>query len=42
MPYDELGEITAVRKDGSKITIIKDGRFVLEGTELLNEPLEEI
>lgn len=42
MPYDELGEITAVRKDGSKITIIKDGRFVLEETELLNEPLEEI
>lgn len=42
MPYDELGEITAVKKDGSEITIIKDGRFVLEGTELLNEPLEEI
>lgn len=42
MPYDELGEITAVRKDGSEITIIKDGRFVLEGTELLNETLEEI
>lgn len=42
MPYDELGEITVVRKDGSEITIIKDGRFVLEGTELLNEPLEEI
>lgn len=42
MPYDELGEITAVRKDGSEITIIKDGRFVLEGTELLNKPLEEI
>ena len=42
MPYDELGEITAVRKDGSEITIIKDGRFVLEGTELLNEPLGEI
>lgn len=42
MPYDELGEITAVRKDGSEITIIKGGRFVLEGTELLNEPLEEI
>lgn len=42
MPYDELGEITAVRKDGSEITIIKDGRFVVEGTELLNEPLEEI
>lgn len=42
MPYDELGEITAVRKDGSEITIIKDGHFVLEGTELLNEPLKEI
>lgn len=42
MPYDQLGEITAVRKDGSEITIIKDGHFVLEGTELLNEPLEEI
>lgn len=38
IPYDELGEITAVTKDGSEIVIIKDGRFVLEGTELLNEP----
>ena len=38
IPYDELGEITAVTKDGSEIAIIKDGRFVLEGTELLNEP----
>lgn len=37
IPYDELGELTAVRKDGSRIVIIKDGRFVLPGTEPLNE-----
>lgn len=41
IPYDEIAEITAVKKDGSRITIIKDGRFVLEGTELLNEPFNE-
>jgi leucyl aminopeptidase (aminopeptidase T) len=41
IPYDELGEITAVTKDGEEITIIKDGRFVLAGTELLNEPFQE-
>lgn len=37
IPYDELGELTAVRKDGVRIPIIKDGRFVLPGTEPLNE-----
>lgn len=37
IPYDELGELTAVRKDGSRIVIIKEGRFVLPGTEPLNE-----
>ncbi|MBQ3795256.1 MAG: aminopeptidase [Butyrivibrio sp.] len=41
LPYDELGEISAVRKDGSSVTIIKDGRFVLEGTEELNRPMDE-
>lgn len=40
IPYDELGEITAVTKDGEEIVIIKDGRFVLEGTSILNEPFE--
>lgn len=40
IPYDELGELTAVRKDGVRIPIIKDGRFVLPGTELLNEAFE--
>ena len=38
IPYDELGEITAVRADGSTVTIIKEGRFVLPGCEALNEP----
>jgi leucyl aminopeptidase (aminopeptidase T) len=38
IPYDEIGEISAVRADGSKITIIENGRFVLEGTRELNKP----
>ncbi len=29
IPYDELGEIVAVTKDGEEIDIIRDGRFVL-------------
>lgn len=37
IPYDELGEITVYKKDGGKVTIIKDGRFILPGTERLNE-----
>jgi len=41
IPYDELGEITALCKDGTEIAIIKEGRFVLAGTELLNEALEQ-
>ena len=40
IPYDELDKITAIRKDGSKIDIIADGRFVLPGTEELNKPLD--
>ncbi|MBQ7775907.1 MAG: aminopeptidase [Lachnospiraceae bacterium] len=41
IPYDELGELTAVCKDGSRVEIIRDGRFVLEGCEELNEPFGE-
>lgn len=37
IPYDELGELAAVRPDGSRVTIIREGRFVLSGTEELNE-----
>ena len=41
IPYDELAEISVVQSDGTKTTILKDGRFVLEGTEPLNEPFGE-
>ena len=40
IPYDELAEITVIRADGSEETLIRDGRFVVPGTEALNEPLE--
>lgn len=40
LPYDSLGAITAVTKDGERIDIIRDGRFVVPGTEELNEPLD--
>ena len=42
IPYDELEEISVVTKEGKHIILIKDGRFVLPGTEVLNEPLEEM
>ena len=38
IPYDELEELAAVKADGERIVIILDGRFVLPGTEELNEP----
>ena len=41
IPYDELGSICALGKNGEKISIIEDGRFVLAGTEELNKPFEE-
>ena len=39
IPYDELGALTAVKKDGTRVDIIRDGKFVLEGTEELNKAL---
>lgn len=42
IPYDELDKITAIRADGSSEDIISGGRFVLEGTEALNEPLDRM
>lgn len=41
IPYHELGELTAVRKDGSRTVLIKEGRFVLEGCEELNKPFTD-
>lgn len=42
VPYNELGEITVYGKNGYQKTIIKNGRFVLDGTQELNEALEEL
>lgn len=36
IPYNELGSITAVLKDGEEIKLIENGKFVLPGTEALN------
>lgn len=42
LPYEELGEIAVVTENGDMITIIKDSRFVLEGTKELNKPFDVI
>lgn len=39
LPYEDLEFITVITKDGEKLDIIRDGRFVVAGTEELNEPL---
>lgn len=41
IPYEELGEISVYTGSGEKIELIRDGRFVLPGTEILNQPLDE-
>lgn len=41
IPYDELAEISVVTKEGERIPILLDGRFVLDGTAALNEPLDD-
>lgn len=42
IPYEEIEHIEVIRSDGSRIPLIENGRFVLPGTEKLNEPLEEL
>ena len=37
IPYDELGCLSAIDKDGNETIIIKNGLFVLPGTEVLND-----
>ena len=39
LPYESIEYISAVAKHGKKVDIISNGRFVLPGTEELNEPL---
>lgn len=41
IPYEELGSIRVVHEDGEMTSIIENGRFVLPGTEELNEPFED-
>jgi aminopeptidase len=41
IPYDSLEFINAISKDGEVIEVIKNGRFILMGTEELNEPFNE-
>ncbi len=39
IPYDEIEEILVIDKDENMFPILRDGRFILEGTEDLNMPL---
>lgn len=41
IPYSELGDIIVHTDSGETIDIIKNGRFVLEGTEALNEVFDD-
>ena len=42
IPYEEIAEISVVTEEGRRIPLILNGRFVPEGTEILNEPLREL
>lgn len=41
IPYAEIGSIRSVHADGTEVEIMRNGRFVLPGTEELNCPLDE-
>ena len=41
IPYEEIGHIEVICADGRRVPLIRDGRFVVPGTEQLNEPLEQ-
>lgn len=41
IPYDEIGAIISIHADGTEVDIMKNGRFVLAGTEELNRPFEK-
>lgn len=41
IPYDELDFIDVIKADGSRISLIKEGRFVLTGTDVLNKPFDQ-
>ena len=37
IPYDEIGEIACYDREGNKTVLIENGRFILGGTEMLNQ-----
>lgn len=39
IPYDELDSIYVEKEDGTRIALIEKGKFVLPGTEVLNDEL---
>ena len=39
LPYDELDTICVIDDEGEETALIRGGRFVLPGTQLLNDPL---
>ena len=41
IPYEELDFIRVITKSGEERSLMEGGRFVLPGTEVLNEPLSE-
>ena len=40
IPYSQLGSVELCCRDGSKVLLLSEGRFVLPGTLELNSPLE--
>ena len=40
IPYEELARIAVITREGEEIVLLSEGRFVLPGTEILNEPLK--
>ncbi|MGN0153392.1 MAG: aminopeptidase [Lachnospiraceae bacterium] len=42
IPYDEIGAIISIHEDGREVPVIENGRFVLAGCDMLNEPFKEV
>ncbi len=40
LPYEELGAISVITAEGEEIGILRNGRFIVPGTEKLNLPLD--
>ena len=41
IPYYELGDIVVITADGEELPIIREGKFVVKGTEILNEVFDK-